>query len=231
MVDYAVQLTLETRTLRFVKESTGHQRATGCVLKPVYNRALEESATELETSLGRAVLLHGGAFNASLPWPHHHCLSSFRRSQLVKVIQSASLRELIPYHSGPQWLLFHGNSAWSWEKILQKNLYLISFLKLGSYLVWKSNPWSCETKQAGNKPIRPIGGWEVETATDNFQWHGCGLGLRLDTRAVPHNSTESVLGTATAITTLHLSSQLAAVRHPTKDREGRKLDHFWTLFP
>ena len=67
MVDYAVQLTLETRTLRFVKESTGAvTRATGCVLKPVYNRALEESATELETSLGRAVLLHGGAFNASL---------------------------------------------------------------------------------------------------------------------------------------------------------------------
>ena len=66
MVDYAVQLTLETRTLRFVKESTGHQKATGCVLKAVYNRALEESATELETSLGRAVLLHGGAFNASL---------------------------------------------------------------------------------------------------------------------------------------------------------------------
>ena len=69
MVDYAVQLTLETQTLCFVKESTGAvTRATGCVLKPaVYNRALEESATELETSLGRAVLLHGGAFNASLP--------------------------------------------------------------------------------------------------------------------------------------------------------------------
>ena len=88
MVGYAARLNRETRTPRFLKESTGHH-PTGLYWK-LYNKAVgRKCAPQVDKEVQQ--LLSRGAFNTSVPWPHH-CLSQCRQSQkLMKICAKVNI--------------------------------------------------------------------------------------------------------------------------------------------
>ena len=88
MVGYAARLNWETRTPRFLKESTGHH-PTGLYWK-LYNKAVgRKCAPQVDKEVQQ--LLSRGAFNTSVPWPHH-CLSQCRQSQkLMKICAKVNI--------------------------------------------------------------------------------------------------------------------------------------------